>query len=303
MLYINQERVSAEQIAQYRKQLKEIFPSAFTTGAPINVRIRPEKRTKGWVYKANDTTGDPLGQKYVESAATKISCKGYFMDGGIRKPWNYVTVAPTMKFGERVFQTTYIEIKDDMPIDPNDIEKLIMLYFFNTNFSNNANPKLNAKFEFVVPSKEASKVINQVVSNYTEVTQILNKDTRMDYESIKSLYSLLDLNAVGDEEQDRLALYNVVTSNPHFKDLYHKHYQNAIAKKDNTLDIASKIKEAKDKGVIAKEGDNWVFRNESGATVSVIAAISGGKPHEFKNLVEYIKLSEADQDILNDLMK
>ena len=125
----------------------------------------------------------------------------------------------------------------------------------------------------------------------------------MDYESIKSLYSLLDLNAVGDEEQDRLALYNVVTSNPHFKDLYHKHYQNAIAKKDNTLDIASKIKEAKDKGVIAKEGDNWVFRNESGATLSVIAAISGGKPHEFKNLVEYIKLSEADQDILNDLMK
>ena len=48
MLYINQERISAEQIAQYTKKLKEIFPSAFTTGAPINVRIRPEKRTKGW---------------------------------------------------------------------------------------------------------------------------------------------------------------------------------------------------------------------------------------------------------------
>jgi hypothetical protein len=303
MLYINQERITAEQIAKYRKQLQEIFPSAFNTGSPIMVRIRADKRTKGWVYRANETD-ESIGQKFVESAATKIGCKGYYIEGGIRKPWNYVIKAPTMQYGEKVFSTTFIEIKDDLPIDPiSDIEKLIMLYFFNPNFSNNAVGKISAKFEFVVPSKEAEKVIDQVVSNYKEVTQILNKETRMDYEAIKSLYTLLDLNIGGDEEQDRLALYNVVTGNPHFRELYKKHYDNAIVKKDNTFDIAAKVKDARDRGVISKEGENWVFKNESGATISVIAEAKGGKPHELKNLIEYIKISDADQEVLAELMK
>lgn len=302
MLHLNQERISAEQIAKYKKELQEIFPSAFRTGAPIMIRIRPEKRTKAFVYKAHETD-EPIGQKFAESAPTKISCKGYYLENGIRLPWNYVTTAPTMRFGEKVFSTTYIEIKDDLPIDPNDIERLIMLYYLNTNFSNNKVGKLNAKFEFVIPSKEASKVIDQVVSNYKEVTQILNKETRMDYEAILSVYALLGLNSMGDEEQDRLSLYSVVTTNPTFKELYHKHYENVVAKNGVGSDLTSLIRAAKEKGVIAKDNGNWVFKNSSGAVVSTIVEVKGGKPNEFNNLVEYIKISEADQDVLAELMK
>lgn len=288
-------------------ELSKIFTNSFDGGnAPIIVNRTKSSQATAEIFRPSQTDA-PVGRRRVSSPPHWASCKGKFKGkDGLMHQWRYSTTLPSYdKSGEPIFSSEQLEIKDGMVINPNDIEKLVALYFYCPLFKNGKQSRSSAAFEFVIPSAAAKSRIERVSFEYEYTTELLREGKdRKDYNWVKAMYNALALQSTNIEADDRVQLYDMVIGDAGFRERYERAKLNisAVGKNNGARivnDISDIITAAVKERFLVEENGFWVIKDLNGTTTKTLTQVIGTKAQDKKlNLTEFLISNPVDLDEL-----
>lgn len=240
---------------------------------------------------------------------TVFSVTGRIKIDGLMHQWNYSESFPlTEPDGGFTFKQRGVQIYHGMNIDPDkDFEKLVYLWFYSKGFTNNARANNFGFYEFVIPAKEAKERIEKMSWMHKHTSDLLVPESRMDYEKLKSIMTLLSLRSTGVEEEDRTRIYDLVVVNKSgFADRYSQAKKNAEAMEGKTgftaNSVSSLIKSLIKSGSIVEKDGMWKVLNKEGAEQRIITEVKGSnKNDKEKALIQFMSVSPEDLEYLQSL--
>lgn len=287
------------------KQLAVIFPNSFGSSAnnpPTPIEIKRDMAIRVSRFRPQ-VTDQPIGSVVKNGEPVQVATKGYFLKNGVRHEWRYSESFPTVNVkGEYEFEGRLLQLNSGMVFDPErDLEKIIFLWFYSSNFKNNANPKRGGMFSFVIPVVEARNRVSAMKYRNKVENEIINEDARMPRKKVETIMSALGLQVTGVEEQDRLTLVDQILASPDFADRYERQKLNVEAMSagsSNTEPVDNKlkvIKKLKSQQLLVEQSEHWVLLNENGGVVMTVTDVLGTKaPEKEMNLVTFLSASPKE---------
>jgi hypothetical protein len=308
MIFIDGERQT--DFRKEREILKGVFPNSFDVAnpAPIVVHRKKGSYETATLYKPA-VTDVPMGQRVVMPPPTVFSVTGRMrMEDNIMHQWNYSELFPQSNDGAPVFKQKGVHVHHGMTIDPDrDFEKLVYLWFYSKGFTNNYRGNNFAFYEFVIPAQQAKIRIESVKVLHKYMSELLVEDTRMSYDKMKSIMTMLNIKGNGVEEEERTQLYDMIIANKgQFASRYDQAKENAEAMESKTGESASSVSVLikqliKDLVLVEKDG-MWVVNNKEGAEKRIITQVKGSKKADKENnLIKYMAVSPEDLEYLETL--
>lgn len=310
MLYIDGKRQT--DFSKELEILKGIFPNSFTgkKKAPIIINLNKAGLGSITTFRAG-VTDVPLGTKQIQGLPTMVKPTGRFLgEDGMMHQWMYTETQPTFsKTGEPIFNAKHIVVHNGMPIDPTaNLEKLVALYFYSSNFTNNVVANPAGRFYFVVPAAEAKARIANVSVQHKYMSMLLVEETRMSSSKLNSVMILLAFTPTGVEDDDRTSLYDRAIAN---KDGFRERLDRAVANVDAMANyskgessVNALIKSLTKEGLLTEKDGFWTVKNKNGAEVKTIVESKGkNKTEKELGLLEFLNVSPKDVEFLQSLLQ
>lgn len=315
MIFINKEK--KESFKEEFKILAQHFPHSFNEkGALPNARpiiVESAKNVRPVALFRPNQTDAPIRFKKPKEAQHKVSASGNFHnEEGFSVSWHYATKYPDIKAGEKIFKREYINLSIPQALDPTtDIEKIMVLFFYSPDFTNNAVAEKtgkgkNANFRFNKPEEKALARIREEEFKTKYSAILMTMATRVPTEMFKELCDLLNYVGTGVEDQDRVSMYDTVIADSKFRERFDKivgmlqDNRKGVEESLNHKTLVAKARAAK---VLVIEDNMWVTKDVNGLTLREVAEVVGEKqPEKDANLVQYLSASSDDAEHIASLI-
>lgn len=313
MLYREGNRLDREDLKEHIEILKDIFPTYFRKDNPLPIKIDFIKSAK-FNVELFRPGGDTLAGKVLKSPQPrKIKSYGYEINDGFRTEIRYSEKIPSITNGDIVWSNSWIQIGSQTSLNPiTDIEKLIFLWFYSNDFTNNncINKKGDAVFEFIIPEKQIESKYDNITFRRKLEDEILIENTRMSYDAIQSIAKSFELSLRGEEKVDRVHLFDfVISSNDSYRK-YNEAKSTIVLEKKSTVSEVVELTQVKN--IVANLVDSLkIFDDEKGAwrikgpgKPKFLCDIEGETPEEkLFNLVEFVSNNPEVLQSVKSLVK
>ena len=307
MLYIDGKRQT--DFSKELEVLKEIFPNSFTgkNRAPVIINLNRAGLGSVTTFRAG-VTDVPLGNRPIQTLPTYLKSSGRFLgEDSMMHQWMYTESQPTYsKTGEPVFNAKHIPVSNGMPIDPvANLEKLVALYFYSSNFTNNVKGNPAGKFNFLIPAAEAkSRIAN--VSVQHKYMSLLLEDTRMSSSKLNNVMILLAMTPTGVEDDDRTQLYDqAIADRNGFRERLDRSIANVEAMANTSKDsqsLSTTVKSLIKSELLQDKEGFWIVKNGA-ELVTIVESKGKNKMEKELSLLEYLNVSPKDAELLQGLAK
>ena len=310
MIYIenNGDFTRQSDFSKEKAELEKVFPNYRTHGVRINVARSVAKYAP--VFRPHETQ-QAVRTVRIQTPPSLTSPKVSFTDKeGVRREVIYTTTAPTTdKQGNKQFSLRRFKLEDGMVISGDtDLEKLIYLYFYSTEFTNGKQQREGGRYEFDIPSIKAKAKASDIQMKAAYATEIISENTRRDYKWVLSMFNALSLTSNGVEEDDRLMLYDMAADTNAIK--FRERYENAkanieaLSKRDgsNKIDELNYLVKDLQKAGILKEKDGWWITSVANKDRTLVK-VSGEKAAEKKTaLVDWLISQPNEEETLKSYL-
>jgi hypothetical protein len=314
MLYRDGVRLEREDLQDHIQILQERFPTYFRKENPLPIKLDFIKSAKFYVEVFRPGGEVSAGRILKSPQKRKIKSYGFEMNEGFKTEIRYSDKAPSNRGGDVKWSNTFIDIESDTLLRPVvDLEKLIFLWFYSDNFVNNdcENKKKDAKFEFIIPEVQVESKYDNIKYRRRLEDEILIEDTRISYDSLKSIAKLMNISLRGEEKVDRVTFFDNLVNNPSRVKNYDAIKGNQAPEKGTTVDEVVSLTNVKN--LVANLVDGLrLFEDESvnkwrikGPGKAKYLCDVDGDSEEAKmfNLVEYVSNNPEAFEIVKGLVK
>jgi hypothetical protein len=308
MLYIDGKRQT--DFSKELEILKEIFPNSFTgkKRAPVIINLNKAGLGSVTTFRAG-VTDVPLGNRPIQSLPTYLKPSGRFLgEDSMMHQWMYTQAQPTYsKTGEPVFNAKHIPVSNGMPIDPvANLEKLVALYFYSPNFTNNTVANPAGKFSFLIPAAEAKSRIANVSVQHKYMSLLLVEETRMSSSKLNNVMILLAMTPTGVEDDDRTHLYDqAIADRNGFRERLDRSIANVEAMANTSKDsqsLSTTVKSLIKSELLQDKEGFWIVKNGA-ELVTIVESKGKNKMEKELSLLEYLNVSPKDAELLQGLAK
>jgi hypothetical protein len=314
MLYRDGIRLEREDLQEHIEILQQKFPTFFRKESPLPIKIDYIKSAKFYIDLFRPGGETSAGRVLKSPQPKKIKSYGFDVDDGFKTEVRYSEKAPSTKGGDIKWVNSLIEISSETILRPSvDLEKLIFLWFYSDNFVNNycENKRKDAKFEFIIPEVQVESKYDNIKYRRRLEDEILIEDTRISYDSLKSIAKLMNISLRGEEKVDRITFFDNLVNNPSRVKNYDAIKGNQVPEKGTTVDEVVSLTNVKN--LVASLVDGLkLFEDESvnkwrikGPGKAKYLCDVDGDSEEAKmfNLVEYVSNNPEAFEIVKGLVK
>jgi hypothetical protein len=314
MIYREGERLQREDLQDHIEILKQKFPTFFRKDNPLPIQIDFIESAKFYIEGFRPGGDVSIGRILKRPQPTSISSIGYEDNNGFLSEIIYTEKSPVFKNGDVKFENTKILLSENTVIRPGvDLEKLIFLWFYCNHFTNNDCRKKrgNARFEFIIPEVQVESKYDNIKYRRRLEDEILIEDTRISYDSMKSIAKLMNIPLRGEEKVDRVTFFDVIVNNPSMVKNYDAIKGNQVPEKGTTVDEVVSLTNVKN--LVANLVDGLkLFEDESvnkwrikGPGKAKYLCDVEGDSEEAKmfNLVEYVSNNPEAFETVKGLVK
>jgi hypothetical protein len=194
-----------------------------------------------------------------------------------------------------------------MPIDPvANLEKLVALYFYSSNFTNNVKANPAGKFNFLIPAAEAKSRIANVSVQHKYMSLLLVEDTRMSSSKLNNVMILLAMTPTGVEDDDRTQLYDqAIADRNGFRERLDRSIANVEAMANTSKDsqsLSTTVKSLIKSELLQDKEGFWIVKNGA-ELVTIVESKGKNKMEKELSLLEYLNVSPKDAELLQGLAK
>jgi hypothetical protein len=314
MLYRDGVRLEREDLQDHIEILQERFPTYFRKENPLPIRIDYIKSAKFYVDLFRPGGDVSAGRSLRSPQPLNVFSVGYDNDNGFKVEVRYSESAPVIKNGEPTWRQRKISLHSDLILKPTvDLEKLIFLWFYCDHFTNNEcpNKRPTAKFEFIIPEVQVESKYDNIKYRRRLEDEILIEDTRISYDSLKSIAKLMNVTLRGEEKVDRVTFFDSIVNSSARVKTYDAIKGNQVPEKGTTVDEVVSLTNVKN--LVANLVDGLrLFEDESvnkwrikGPGKAKYLCDVDGDSEEAKmfNLVEYVSNNPEAFEIVKGLVK
>jgi hypothetical protein len=314
MLYRDGIRLEREELQEHVEILQERFPTFFRKENPLPIRIDYIKSAKFYVDLFRPGGDISAGRVLKSPQPIPIKMVGYDMENGFKTEVRFSDKSPTIKGNSPDWDNFKLKIGSDTVLSPKvDLEKLIFLWFYCPHFVNNdcQNKSANARFEFIIPEVQVESKYDNIKYRRRLEDEILIEDTRISYDSLKSIAKLMNISLRGEEKVDRVTFFDSIVNNPAKVKNYDAIKGNQVPEKGTTVDEVVSLTNVKN--LVANLVDGLkLFEDESvnkwrikGPGKAKYLCDVDGDSEEAKmfNLVEYVSNNPEAFEIVKGLVK
>jgi len=307
-------RLEREDLQEHIEILKQKFPTFFRKENPLPITIDYLPSQKFYVELFRPGGDTQAGRVLKAPQPTNVFSIGYDLDGGFRTEVRYSEVPPVIKGNDLVWKSSKISLYSEMRLNPIvDLEKLIFLWFYSDNFANNdcQNKRKNTRFEFIIPEVQVESKYDNIKYRRRLEDEILIEDTRISYDSMRSIAKLMDIELRGEEKVDRVTFFDSIVNDPARVKTYDAIKGNQVPEKGTTVDEVVSLTNVKN--LVANLVDGLkLFEDESvnkwrikGPGKAKYLCDVDGDSEEAKmfNLVEYVSNNPEAFEIVKGLVK
>lgn len=314
MIYREGERLQREDLQDHIEILKQKFPTFFRKDNPLPIQIDFIESAKFYIEGFRPGGDVSIGRILKRPQPTSISSIGYEDNNGFLSEIIYTEKSPIFKNGDVKFEGTRLTLSENTVIRPGvDLEKLIFLWFYCDHFINNDCRKKrgNPRFEFIIPEVQVESKYDNIKYRRRLEDEILIEDTRISYDSMRSIAKLMNIPLRGEEKVDRVTFFDVIVNNPSMVKNYDAIKGNQVPEKGTTVDEVVSLTNVKN--LVANLVDGLkLFEDESvnkwrikGPGKAKYLCDVEGDSEEAKmfNLVEYVSNNPEAFETVKGLVK
>lgn len=314
MLYRDGIRLEREELQEHVEILQQKFPTFFRKENPLPIKIDYIRSAKFYVDLFRPGGEMPAGRVLKSPQPFPVLPTGYEVDNGFKVEIVYSESAPSIVNGVPVFNKNKINLGNDTVLRPVvDLEKLIFLWFYCSHFTNNdcQTKKKDAKFEFIIPEQQVESKYDNIKYRRRLEDEILIEDTRISYDSLKSIAKLMNVPLRGEEKVDRVTFFDHIVNFPQLVSTYTSIKGNQAPEKGTTVDEVVSLTNVKN--LVANLVDGLkLFEDESvnkwrikGPGKAKYLCDVDGDSEEAKmfNLVEYVSNNPEAFETVKGLVK
>lgn len=273
MIYINDKRITREELAELTKPLQEFAPHFFKEDSPKGVQISyspmamtPRERSAG--------LGSRAARSIVMGAPepTSVKTKSYrITKDGMREDIVYSETAPYEdKSGRKRYKGATIILAHDTFLRPvQDLEKFVYLYHFSGMFNNGVNGRSSSRFTFVIPdliNKLRVEDTNARKRNALEGAILFGGLT---IDKVKTIMTAMNLPVEGSDDTNRTRLFDfIVKGKDVFNDGAYEQYVSLTSGNANAAkvsEVTQFVNLALTDGKIVESENGWCFVGKTGA--------------------------------------
>ena len=263
----------------------EKFPNFEKSGLLIEAKASARLRTQVYSGGKTDDTAIFAGERNMPPPAKLASLRGEYVENSQKKYVYFSQVPPTRDENGNVSYegAETIAIKDRLNIPPDDIDKAVFLACFSNAVQGGLRDDVDSVYVFVQEEKQAEDRLKQINSAQYE-KEIAFEETRMAYDKVKEIMTIMLLTPTGHEAKDRLILLDHVKGGAEdVKNRYEKAKLSALkeAPKHDLSNVTKLIKDAKKSGVLYQKDGFWMLKKSEVNSEKIIA-------------VQGIKVAEQD---------
>jgi hypothetical protein len=314
MLYRDGVRLEREDLQEHIEILQEKFPTFFRKENALPIKLDFIKSAKFYIDVFRPGGDVSAGRRLKSPQPRPINPLGYEMNNGFKVEIRYSEKTPVMKNGDLKWSNSKFKIGSGTILKPIvDLEKLIYLWFYCSHFTNNdcSYKKSDAKFEFIIPEQQVESKYDNIKYRRRLEDEILIEDTRISYDSMKSIAKLMNITLRGEEKVDRVTFFDSIVNNPAKVKNYDAIKGNQVPEKGTTVDEVVSLTNVKN--LVANLVDGLrLFEDESvnkwrikGPGKAKYLCDVEGDSEEAKmfNLVEYVSNNPEAFETVKGLVK
>ena len=314
MIYRDGIRLEREDLRDQIEILKTKFPTFFRSENPLPVMIDYIASQKYYAELFRPGGDVSAGRALKAPQPTNVFSIGYEMQDGFRTEVRYSEMPPVIKGNDLSWKSKKINLYSEMHLNPVvDLEKLIFLWFYSDHFVNNDcyNKRKNARFEFIIPEAQVESKYDNIKYRRRLEDEILIEDTRISYDSMKSIAKLMNIELRGEEKVDRVTFFDSIVNDPARVKTYDAIKGNQVPEKGTTVDEVVSLTNVKN--LVANLVDGLkLFEDESvikwrikGPGKAKYLCDVDGDSEEAKmfNLVEYVSNNPEAFEVVKGLVK
>lgn len=314
MIYKEGVRLDREDLQEHIEVLKQKFPTYFRKENPLPIKIDFVQSAKYYVDTFRPGGEVSAGRILKRPQPMSIISIGYENNDGFLSEVRYSETAPIVKNGELKWSSSKISLSERTAINPIvDLEKLIFLWFYCDHFSNNdcVKKRGTTKFEFIIPEEQVESKYDNIKYRRRLEDEILIEDTRISYDSLKSIAKLMNISLRGEEKVDRVTFFDSIVNSSSRVKTYDAIKGNQAPEKGTTVDEVVSLTNVKN--LVANLVDGLrLFEDESvnkwrikGPGKAKYLCDVDGDSEEAKmfNLVEYVSNNPEAFEIVKGLVK
>jgi hypothetical protein len=314
MIYRDGMRLEREELKGQIEILKTKFPTFFRSENPLPIMIDYTTSQKYYADLYRPGGDVSVGRVLKSPQPTNVYSVGYEMQDGFRTEVRYSEIPPVIKGNDLVWKSKKINLYSEMYLNPIvDLEKLIFLWFYSDHFVNNDcyNKRKNARFEFIIPEVQVESKYDNIKYRRRLEDEILIEDTRISYDSLKSIAKLMNIELRGEEKVDRVTFFDSIVNDPARVKTYDAIKGNQVPEKGTTVDEVVSLTNVKN--LVANLVDGLrLFEDESvnkwrikGPGKAKYLCDVDGDSEEAKmfNLVEYVSNNPEAFETVKGLVK
>lgn len=314
MIYREGERLQREDLQDHIEILQQKFPTYFRKENPLPVKIDFIKSAKFYIDAFRPGGDVSAGRILKRPQPMGIKPIGYENDGGFLSEVRYTESAPVSVGNELKWNNSTMYLSEKTVLQPVvDLEKLIFLWFYCDHFTNNdcIKKRGRAKFEFIIPEQQVESKYDNIKYRRRLEDEILIEDTRISYDSMKSIAKLMNISLRGEEKVDRITFFDNIVNSPARVKNYDAIKGNQVPEKGTTVDEVVSLTNVKN--LVANLVDGLkLFEDESvnkwrikGPGKAKYLCDVEGDSEEAKmfNLVEYVSNNPEAFETVKGLVK
>lgn len=208
------------------KLLKE-YPK-FMEGQEIVIRAKDKKKRTIKVFNGKtDETAREAGERILPPPPQYVATDGFYEANSQKFPVTYSEAVPTRDAaGKPIFNSPNISVADGMNLTMHELDKAVFLFCFSPSVDGGIMGNGSNNFEFIKPQKVAAARLEAIQNSRARIleNEILIKETRMNYDDLKRVMSLMGVTPVVPEDEaiDRLNLFDKVSALPETDTRYQK---------------------------------------------------------------------------------
>lgn len=264
-------------------KLLEKFPDFEKTGILIEAKSTARMKKQIFSGGKTDDTAVPAGERLMPPPNKLASLRGEYVDKNQKKFVYFSQVPPSRdEKGNVSYEgAETITIKDRLLIPPDDIDKAVFLVCFSNAVEGGTREDVQSKYVFVQEEAQADARLKSINSAQYE-KEIAFEETRMSYDKVKEIMTIMLLTPTGSESRDRLILLDHVKGGAEdVKKRYETSKLSAMKEAPKyEMGISTKlVKDGEKLGVLFQKDGFWMLK-KSEVNSEKIVAVQGVKPQE-----------------------
>jgi len=300
------ERLPQAELNTLADKLAELFPLSFTVDnpQPIYLKFATQYVKSAEVYDKKNIMANV--SRVVTKTPPVVFLKSVekVRDGQFSRQYVFSEGFPEINDRTAKVSAKGIPFRKGKTLNPvRDLELLMFLYFYSSQVENNARGENRGAYAQILrPDVVAKDDINKLRHNEKIYNTFINPNTFISYEVLKDISSAMMVATNGNEDADRVTLYNHCLAKAENWSRFER-LKPEFTKAKNASDMSEinqKVKEGIKGGFIREADGNWVLTTSGGAHVREIVKMDGiNKVDKQLKLVEFLK---SDPDTVEKLI-